>query len=250
MSSLQWSSTRQGTCWPRGIKVAEWSSSRERPRSVYTVKPIITIPFYESAWISNLFLPLLALDSPKGRPRRQGRRGTPGSTTSTARSRAMSRTLTTWRVWRLRRRSTRSDGCRSRTRHISSSPPMVRHLSTFNITHSSSLHQGYWALCFAVTFSSHSSKVIGLTFVGTVVTPPCHWETHWFISMLYPQRGHMLHEVVCFLKVRCSATLKKTDLVNHLKPGKKLKLQKEKSVMFPSQCLCDVCNNYCYRSLN
>ncbi|MEQ2158908.1 Serine/threonine-protein phosphatase 2A 55 kDa regulatory subunit B gamma isoform, partial [Goodea atripinnis] len=37
MSSLQWSSTRQGTCWPQGIKVAEWSSFKERLRSGHLV---------------------------------------------------------------------------------------------------------------------------------------------------------------------------------------------------------------------
>lgn len=73
-----------------------------------------------------VFSSLCALDSLKGSQRRWGRQGTLGSTMSTARSRAMSRTLTTWRVWRLKRKSTRSDGCHSRMQHISSSPPMVR----------------------------------------------------------------------------------------------------------------------------
>lgn len=47
------------------------------------------------------------------------------STTSTALSRAMSQNLTTLRVWRSRRRSIKFDGCLSRMRHTSSSPPMV-----------------------------------------------------------------------------------------------------------------------------
>ena len=47
----------------------------------------------------------------------------------TAHSRATSRSLTTWRVWRSRRRSTRSNGFLSRTPPTSCSPPMVSHLA-------------------------------------------------------------------------------------------------------------------------
>lgn len=48
-----------------------------------------------------------------------------GSTMFTAHSRATSRSLITWRVWRLRRRSTRSNGFLSRTPPTSYSPQMV-----------------------------------------------------------------------------------------------------------------------------
>lgn len=73
-----------------------------------------------------IFVPLFTLYSLKGSWTSQERRGTLESTMSTVRSRAMNQTLTTWRVWRLKRKLTRSDGCHSRTLHISSSPPMVR----------------------------------------------------------------------------------------------------------------------------
>lgn len=85
---------------------------------------VLSIFTYKCLWLC--FSSLFSLDSLKGSQRRWGRRGTLGSTMSTARSRVMSRTLTTWRAWRLKRKSTRSDGCHSRMQHISSSPPMVR----------------------------------------------------------------------------------------------------------------------------
>lgn len=47
------------------------------------------------------------------------------STMFTAHSRVTSLSSTTWRVWRSRRRSTRSNGCLSRTQHTSCSPPTV-----------------------------------------------------------------------------------------------------------------------------
>lgn len=50
-----------------------------------------------------------------------------GSTMFTAHSRATNQSLTTWRVWRLRRRSTRSNGFLSRTQPTSCFPPTVSH---------------------------------------------------------------------------------------------------------------------------
>lgn len=47
------------------------------------------------------------------------------STTFTAHSRATNQSLTTWRVWRLRRRSTKSDGFLSRMQPTSCCPPTV-----------------------------------------------------------------------------------------------------------------------------
>lgn len=47
------------------------------------------------------------------------------STMFTAHSRATNQSLTTWRVWRLRRRSTKSDGFLSRMQPTSCCPPTV-----------------------------------------------------------------------------------------------------------------------------
>lgn len=149
MSSLQWNLTRLEISWPLGIKVAEWSSSRGRPRSVSSDKIEKNGPNSECWKIHNILcslkcckfntvscqintfafpLPMhnLVHFSLKANQRRWERRWTRGSTMSTALSRAMNQTLTTWRVWRLKKRSTRSDGCHSRTLHISCSQPMVR----------------------------------------------------------------------------------------------------------------------------
>lgn len=54
-----------------------------------------------------------------------------GSITFTAHSRATSQSLTTWRVWRLRRRSTRSNGFLSRTQPTSCYPPTVSQIISF-----------------------------------------------------------------------------------------------------------------------
>lgn len=110
--------------WQRGLFAGSFLSNFDPAKEKMCGKNYICVPCPE---IKRYTRQSLTVDVPNSFRRVRASPSGEGSTMFTAHSRATNQSLTTWRVWRLRRRSTRSNGFLSRTQPTSCFPPTVSH---------------------------------------------------------------------------------------------------------------------------